>query len=54
MRPVGDDYYDNDEDSGNSGKTAGVIDDMGKGYGKSNAYATGTATLELMRKVYAE
>lgn len=54
MRPVGDDYYDNDEDSGNSGETAGVIDDMGKGYGKSNAYATGTATLELMRKVYAE
>lgn len=47
MRPVGDDYYDNDEDSGNSGETAGVIDDMSKGYGKSNAYATGTATLEL-------
>lgn len=51
---AGDDYYDNDEDSGNSGETAGVIDDMGKGYGKSNAYATGTATLELMRKAYAE
>ena len=43
----------NDSSSGNSGDT-GYIDDMGMGYGKSNAYATGDATLEDMRKVFKE
>ena len=43
----------NGSSSGNSGD-AGYIDDMGMGYGKSNAYATGTATLEDMRKVFKE
>lgn len=45
-------------DGGSSAETANVssaemIDDEGKGYGKSNAYATGIATLEDMRTAYA-